>query len=414
MGGKSSKVETDPRVGQAALENAAIGRELAQLGREQFAYSKEMSNRFAPIYEELMRSAIEESDLNSARATDQWEQYKNVFQPIENQMAEEAMNYDSAEEVARREGLAAATVARQFDASDAQMSREMARMGVSPTSSLGEQGMIDQANARAMARAGAINKERNDTKLLGMSLRQDAARFGRNQTGTGLAASAAALQGGQAATNVMGAQTQQQIAGAQAAGGLMSQGGGMIGSAANTLLNQWNAQQQMQMNAQNAQGAGLGSLVGSLGSAGLMAWAASSKKVKEEARPTDDEATLEGLASVPVSDWKYKEGVADGGRHTGPYAEDMQAAFGDQVAPGGAGLDLVSVSGKHHAAIRALAKRSKKQDQRIKQLERARGAGAPEERDPGPGLMDALPPELRGDAGAGVVGLQDQHQGDEQ
>jgi len=413
MGGKSSKVETDPRVGQAAMENAAIGRELAQLGREQFAYSKEMSDRFAPIYEQLLNSSIDESELNAERAADQWDQYKNIFQPIENQMAQEAVNYDSAEEVARREGLAAATVQRQFDASDAQMAREMARMGVSPTSSLGAQGMTDQANARAMARAGAVNKERNDTKLLGMSLRQDAARFGRNQTGTGLAASAAALQGGQAATGIMGAQSAQQNAGAATAGGLMSQGGGMIGSAANTLLNQWNSQQQMQMNAQNQQSAGLGSLVGSLGSAGLMAWAASSKELKEGGRPADDEAALEGLASVPVETWKYKDGVEDGGRHTGPYAEDMQQAFGDQVAPGGVGLDMVSVSGKHHAAIRALDKRTKKMERRLKKMEGVEGGGLADVVNSTPSMLDALPEALRGDAGAGVVGLQDEQNGGE-
>ena len=40
-------------------------------------------------------------------------------------------------------------------------------MGVSPTSSLGATAMTDQANARALASAGAINKERNDTKILG-------------------------------------------------------------------------------------------------------------------------------------------------------------------------------------------------------------------------------------------------------
>ena len=68
-------------------------------------------------------------------------------------------------------------------------------MGVSPTSSLGATAMTDQANARALASAGAINKERNDTKILGMSLRENAAKFGRNQTGTGIAA-LAALQGG--------------------------------------------------------------------------------------------------------------------------------------------------------------------------------------------------------------------------
>ncbi|WP_268612641.1 tail fiber domain-containing protein, partial [Escherichia coli] len=93
----------------------------------------------------------------------------------------------------------------------------------------------------------------------------------------------------------------------------------------------------------------------------------SSKTLKEEGEPVDDEEALSGLTKVPVESWKYRQGVEDGGRHIGPYAEDMQAQFGDDVAPGGVGLDMVSVSGQHHAAIRALAKK-------VKRLERGRAA----------------------------------------
>ncbi|MEI7000734.1 hypothetical protein ACOQJ6_35400, partial [Klebsiella pneumoniae] len=63
----------------------------------------------------------------------------------------------------------------------------------------------------------------NDTKLLGMSLRENAAKFGRNQTGTGIAASQAALQAGQSASGIMGAQTAQ--------GNAAGTGQGLLGAA---------------------------------------------------------------------------------------------------------------------------------------------------------------------------------------
>jgi hypothetical protein len=393
----------DPRVGEASMAQAETGRRMADLAEQEFAYNKEMLDRFAPVYEALIKSSVRESNLNSERAADQWDQYQSVFRPIENRMAEEAMTYDSPEELARREGLAAATVARQFDASTGQMNREMARMGVSPTSSLGAQGLVDQANARALARAGAVNKERNDTKLLGMSLRQDAARFGRNQTGTGLAASAAALQGSQAAGGLMGSQLQQGQSAAQSAISGMGAGAGQMGSAANTLLNQW----QANVNAQSQNNAGLGSLVGTGLMAGAMLMPWSSEKVKDDVRPVDDEEALLGLEQVAVKDWKYKDGVADGGRHTGPIAEDMQEQFGDTVAPEGQALDLISVSGKHHAAIRALAKRGKKLEARVQRLEKAGGAGLADLIEPAQVGEGRLPPVLAGDMGAGAVGLQD-------
>ena len=114
-------------------------------------------------------------------------------------------------------------------------------MGVSPTSSLGATAMTDQANARALASAGAINKERNDTKILGMSLRENAAKFGRNQTGTGIAASQAALQGGNSAAGIMGSQSAQGNA-AGTGQGLLGTATGAINSMGNMGLNQMQMQ----------------------------------------------------------------------------------------------------------------------------------------------------------------------------
>lgn len=397
-GGGGSAPKPDPNIGYAALQQAAIGRELAQLGREELQYQRQRSDAFDPIYRDLLNAVVEESSINQERAADQWNQYREIFQPIENRMAQEALDYDNPDEVARREGLAAATVAKQFDVADGQLSRDMARMGVSPTSSLGAQGMRDQANARALARAGAVSQERNNTKLLGMSLRENAARFGRNQTSTGLAASAQALQGNQAAGGLMGQQMQVGMMPGQQAASMMGAGANQIGSSGNLLLNQYQTQVQdaqfrAQLDAQN-QG-GLGSLIGSIGGALIM----SSERLKEDIRPVDDEKALGELEKVAVKDWKYKDGVEDGGEHTGPIAEDVQQAMGEEAAPGGIGLDLITMSGKHHSAIRALANREKKLAKRIDRLERAaRKAGA----DVSPG---GLPDELKGDISAGIVGL---------
>ncbi|MCP2517394.1 tail fiber domain-containing protein [Achromobacter mucicolens] len=397
MGCMSSEVKQDPAVGRAQEANAQIGMRAQDLAERNFEWNKELTDQFAPIYQGLMNNALGEATKNAERGDDQWQQYKDIFQPIENKMAEEAMNYDSAEEVARREGLAAATVGRQFDNAQEQTSREMARMGVSPTSSLGNTAMTDQANARALATAGAVTKERSDTKILGMSLRENAARFGRNQTGTGIAASQAALQAGNSATGVMGAQTAQ--------GNAAGTGQGLLGTASaayGTMGNLGLSQMQMQQQANSSSQAGLGSLIGTGVMAGAMMF--SSKELKEDGAPVDDDAALDGLTQVPVESWKYQNGVADGGRHVGPYAEDMQAAFGDEVAPAGVGLDMISVSGKHHAAIRALAKKverleRRRQDRGGASLERMT---VPEEISAG----DSVPPALSGDLFAGLIGLE--------
>jgi len=401
MGGKSSTPKADPAVGRAAEANAEIGREALQLSREQYADQKALNDQFQPIYEQLLKAALDEQGDNAGRADSQWGQYESVFQPIENRMADEAMTYDSPAEVARREGLAAATVGRQFDASTAEMGRQMGRMGVAPTSSLGLQAMTEQGNAKALATAGAVNKERSDTKLLGMSMRQEAARFGRNQTGTGLAASAAALQGGNSAQGAMAGQTNQAAAAGQSAQGLMGTAVGANNSSGSLALNQW----QSQVNAANSANAGIGSLLGTGLMAGAM-YAKSSETLKEDGRPVDDAEALQGLMKVPVEDWKYKDGVEDSGRHTGPYAEDMNEQFGDEVAPGGLGLDMVSVSGKHHAAIRALGKDLAK----IKGRLGLSPIPAPErdhrDTEPKEDRSTRLPQHLQADMAAGLVGLE--------
>lgn len=401
MGCMSTEVKQDPAVGRAQEMNAQIGMRAQDLAERNFDWNQKLTEEFSPTYSALLKNALGEATKNAERGDDQWNQYKSVFQPIENKMAEEAMNYDSPEEVARREGLAAATVGRQFDNTQAQTSREMARMGVSPTSSLGATAMTDQANARALASAGAINKERSDTKILGMSLRENAAKFGRNQTGTGIAASQAALQGGNSAAGIMGAQTAQGNA-AGTGQGLLGTAAGAYGSVGQMGL----AQMGMQQQANSAGLSGLGSLVGT----GLMMapklFAMSSKELKEDGAPVDDDAALVGLTKVPVERWKYREGVADGGEHVGPYAEDMQAQFGDQVAPGGIGLDMVSVSGQHHAAIRALAKKVDRLERRPSGRTGGRGIGLERIRVPSEEGAGGLPPALAGDLSAGLIGLE--------
>jgi len=202
----------------------------------------------------------------------------------------------------------------------------------------------------------------------------------------------------------MGGQMQNTMAAGQTAAGIMGAGAGQIGASGNMLLNQWNTQQSLQN--QPSGGGGLGSLIGSLGGAAILKW--SSEKLKEDIRPADDEKALGELEQVAVKDWKYKAGVEDGAVHTGPIAEDMQAVMGDEVAPNGAALDMVSVSGKHHAAIRALSRRDRKLAQRVALLEKRLGD------DPVPvwqGEDDAraektrLPAALQGDLSPGIVGL---------
>jgi hypothetical protein len=84
--------------------------------------------------------------------------------------------------------------------------------------------------------------------------------------------------------------------------------------------------------------------------------AMSSKKLKTDKKPADDEAALAAVNKTPVGTWKYKPGVADEGKHVGPYAEDVQRTMGNDVAPDGKMVNLTAMQRINQQAIRKLTK----------------------------------------------------------
>lgn len=69
--------------------------------------------------------------------------------------------------------------------------------------------------------------------------------------------------------------------------------------------------------------------------------------------------------------WEYKEGVADEGVHAGPYAEDVQREFGDDVAPGGKMIDMRRMGAINRQAVDELEQQVAMLEQRLDELEAA-------------------------------------------
>jgi hypothetical protein len=369
----------DPSVAEASRGQIDIGNRMASLAEQQFASSQKLVDRYAPMFDQLLQQNVQSGKTAEDRANQQWQHYQSNFQPLERQIASEAAKYDSEAEIARRTGRAAATVQKQSDAAMEQKQRQMAAMGVGPTSGRTEQTMTDQSNITALAKAGAINQERNNTKMTGMAMRQSAAQLGRGITGTSIAQAGMGLGAGQAAQGNMTAHTGQ-IAGAMAPATSLLQGAsGAYGGAAQTGLGMFNAAHQSEMANANSTGAALGSV---LGAAAI--FAGSSEKTKKNVKPVDEEGAMQAIREVPAKEWTYKPGEGDGGTHIGPMAEGMQAAAGDQVAPGGKAIDLISAVGMQHAAMRSL-------DQRLAALEGGKAKGKPKGQPRFSMSMESLP-----------------------
>lgn len=332
---------------RSAASNERIANRSLDMQQQQWDFGKGLIEKYQPLYERLINADVGMAEDARERSNQQWADYDQIFRPIEKRFAQDAMNYDSPEEIQRRTDLAAATVQGQIDNQRDQRSRILAAQQVDPASG---RSTVDDTNALAMAKAGAVNKERNDTVLQGISMRQSAANFGRNMPNTSIAQNQAALQGNASASNTVGAATAQPGVALQPALAFGNQAISANNSAGSLSNAGANFDLSRSLNRTSSAGNVLGLNTGFL----------SDERAKEGIEPVDDDDSLEDVRMTPVSEWDYKPGMGDGGRHVGAMAQDLEASMGSEVAPGGKMVDPISYMGKLHSAIRALDKKVNK------------------------------------------------------
>ena len=311
----SKPPKPDPLIGQAAMSNAELAREMAGIAHDQLAWEKDRAARQDPLLEKIVNQQIESGDANADRAESQWQTYRDLFAPVEARMVQDANEFDSPERKERMAGEAAADVVRGYQGALESNQRAMERLGVNPNSGKFQALAQDINLGLAKDTAGAMNKARRDTELQGMAMREGAAKFGRNMPNTGLAADAASLNAGNSATDNLATGSAIRNAGMNAAQNWF--GGATSGnsSAGNLGLGQYqgqlNAWQQANQNSALS-AAGLGTLFGELGSAAI------TKKLRKGGVIRNYRAFgLDGPASLKRKDHAEGEGGVIRGLGTG-------------------------------------------------------------------------------------------------
>jgi hypothetical protein len=183
---KAQNRATDAASAAAAEQNA--------LSKEQFDWNKEIYERdTAPMQRQQMEmqtrianDALARAAKQDQLADEQKAYYDSTFKPIEQKVAADAVGYDSAENVNRRSGIAAANVNQQFSNARGQSARLAGRYGLGSTAFSGPAGAAERA--QALGTAGASTGAAFDTMDKGIQLRAGAANFGRNMTNTALSA----------------------------------------------------------------------------------------------------------------------------------------------------------------------------------------------------------------------------------
>ena len=351
--GGSSPPAADPRIGEAALKNVQLGEDWLKFTEEQFKVSNERQTEQDKLANQVTQQQLDQSKQAQGWATADRERYDTIFKPMQDKFIDEANNWDSADRQSARAAEAKADVMNNSALARQASERNMASMGVDPTS--GRYAGVTRAGdqATALSAAGAENNARSTVRKEGVAMRADAINMGNGlavnpATSLGLSSST-----GSAAYNTTAANNAQ----AAGLGGIMGQGyqGAMSGNSSMAgILNQQYSNQLNAWQAKNASSsAASSSLWGGLGSlAGMGMMAMSSKDYKEDKEPVD--GALDAIKSMPVEKWKYKEGIADEGEHIGAYAEDFKEATG---LGDGKSINLVDGMGLTMKAVQELSEK---------------------------------------------------------
>lgn len=324
MGLCGSAPTPDPLIGQAAQLNA-------DTAKEALAWYKDLYNKDllplqkdqADLSKKLVGKYLDTMDEQSLFAKEQNEYYKETFKPIEQQMAKDALGYDSSENIEKRAGIATANVEQQFSNAVAENNRNLSRYGVNPNSSAFAATNERLMRDAALAKAGAATGAAFDTQDKAIALRAGASNFGRNMPNTAAAYYAGGNNSGGSALSAGGAGINAYSAGADVMGRGFNAFQSGMSSAGNLALGNFNAQMQGYAADQQA----VSGLMQGVGTFAGMAYK-SSKDLKEDKAGIQDGRALEAIERMDIEHWKYKDGVEDSNYHVGPYAEDFRRETG--------------------------------------------------------------------------------------
>lgn len=260
--GGGSAPSPDPAIGQAALKEAQLGEEWLNFSKEQFAISNDRQKEQDKLANEVTKNQLDAAKQAQGWATQDRERYQNTYVPLENDFIDKANNWDSAERQATLASEAKADVLTNASQQRGATQRQMAGMGVSPTS--GRYAGVDRAqeSATALAAAGAENNARNTVRNQAVDMKANAINMGKGMAVNPATSLGLGVNSGSAAYGTTAANNQ------QSAGNTAIVGQGIQGAmnGYNSQAGILNQQYQGQLSAWQANQQAAGGLFSGLGS----------------------------------------------------------------------------------------------------------------------------------------------------
>lgn len=361
----------DPNIGKAAEANSEIAGRMQDLAERQYTDQKALLDQYSPLLKDLIGKSVTAQDKATQQSDSAWADYTATWRPVEQKLAADSLAYASPERQAQEAQRAASGVAQTFDQARADTRQALQSAGADATTiaSLEAAGRLEEAKAKA----GASDNARRDVEKAGLAYVDNAARFGRNMTSTGIATAQLAGQSGGQAQGGYGALSAATATPANSAGGLYSGAVGANSAAGNLYLGQYRAQADAAAQQNGIFGDVLGAGAGLLGmstnaagASGLGMFGISSEKAKKVGKKVDGRKASDAVERTPSKEWSYKPGLGDGNTkpRMGPMAEGLRDATGGVVSDGKM-VDFIAMSGMHHAAIGDNSKRLRRIEKQL-------------------------------------------------
>jgi hypothetical protein len=236
-----------------------------QFMESQWADIQRLQRKNEPVQDAVVASAMDRMERYDKWAIADRQRYDQIYAPMEDAFAKQAMEYDTQ---ARREaeaGKAEANIAQQFEQSRQAALDKLEKFGVDPSQA--RYGALDRQSrvAEAAAQAASGNQARTQVEQMGLALRQQAIQNGRNIIAQSMAQDQAA-----------GAAGQQGVGTGIAGMGAFAQAAGTPGQWFTGAANQTNARgnlmaqqeqnqiqrEKMQMEKEKEESGGFGDLIG--------------------------------------------------------------------------------------------------------------------------------------------------------
>jgi hypothetical protein len=318
---------------------AAASREAAEINRDlglkQLEWAREQYGMDREVTDLVIETALARQEEFDGYAREDRERYKEVFQPVENELVEDAKTYNSE---ARREGeagKAAAGVSQEFAMARTAAADRLESFGIDPSQVRAGALDVQTRTQEAAARASAANQARERVENTGRALRADVVNLGKGYPSQSAQAAGVAMNSGNQAVNSGIATT---ATGAQAMGNPSS----YMGNSINAVNGWWNgasnmyATQMKGWQTEQSQSSGIGSALGSIAGIGANMFMMSDERVKEDVKEVG--TTHDGQ---PIYSYEYK-GDPKNQTHMGLMAQDVEKRDPGAVAENREGIKHVN------------------------------------------------------------------------